>query len=328
MREAAQSGRPRVGLALGAGGARGWAHLGVLRRLDELGVPIDCVAGTSAGALVGAVYLAGRLDLLEALSRRLDWRQMARLFFEVNFPRSGLLTGRNVARFLQEVVGVDMIEALDRPFAAVATDLLAHHERVFTQGGLIDAIRASISIPGVFTPARCGDRDLVDGALVNPLPVSVLRAMGAARIIAVDVNLRPGTGSETAPAPADAEPARTTSDLPKATDDLIQRFYQRLPQLSRRSAKMEALVQKWTHRRSGLTIFDVLTQSTRIFENQLTRSRLLTDPPDLLIQPAVGDIATLDFSRTAPAIAAGAQAVDEKLPAVRALLDALKPPGP
>ena len=328
MREAAQSGRPRVGLALGAGGARGWAHLGVLRRLDELGVPIDCVAGTSAGALVGAVYLAGRLDLLEALSRRLDWRQMARLFFEVNFPRAGLLTGRPVERFLQEVIGVDRIEALDRPFAAVATDLLGHREVVFTRGGLVDAIRASISIPGVFTPARCGDRDLVDGALVNPLPVSVLRAMGAARIIAVDVNLRPGTGSETAPAPADAEPARTTSDLPKATDDLIQRFYQRLPQLSRRSAKMEALVQKWTHRRSGLTIFDVLTQSTRIFENQVTRSRLLTDPPDLLIQPAVGDIATLDFSRTAPAIAAGAQAVDEKLPAVRALLDALKPPVP
>jgi len=185
---AAAGERPVIGLALGSGAARGWAHLGVLRRLDELGVPIDCVAGTSAGALVGAVYLAGRLDLLEALSRRLDWCQMARLFFEVNFPRSGLLTGRNVARFLQEVVGVDMIEALDRPFAAVATDLLAHHERVFTQGSLIDAIRASISIPGVFTPARCGDRDLVDGALVNPLPVSVLRAMGAARIIAVDVN--------------------------------------------------------------------------------------------------------------------------------------------
>jgi NTE family protein len=328
MREAAQSGRPRVGLALGAGGARGWAHLGVLRRLDELGVPIDCVAGTSAGALVGAVYLAGRLDLLEALSRRLDWRQMARLFFEVNFPRSGLLTGRNVARFLQEVVGVDMIEALDRPFAAVATDLLAHHERVFTQGGLVDAIRASISIPGIFTPARCGDRDLVDGALVNPLPVSVLRAMGATRIIAVDVNLRPGTGSETATAPADFAPARPPSDTPTAADALIRRLYQRLPQLSRRSAKMEALIRKWTHRRPGLTIFDVLTHSTRIFENQVTRSRLLTDPPDLLIQPAVGDIATLDFARAAPAIAAGAQAVDESRPALRALLDALNPPAP
>ena len=328
MREAAQPGRPRVGLALGAGGARGWAHLGVLRRLDELGVPVDCVAGTSAGALVGAVYLAGRLDLLEALSRRLDWRQMARLFFEVTFPRSGLLTGRHVVRFLQEVIGVDTIEALDRPFAAVATDLHAHHERVFTQGGLIDAIRASISIPGVFTPARCGERDLVDGALVNPLPVSVLRAMGATRIIAVDVNLRPGTGIETADAPADAAPARLPSGTPTPADALIQRLYQRLPQLSGRSARIESLIRKRTHRHAGLTIFDVLTQSTRIVENQVTRSRLLTDPPDLLIQPAVGDIATLDFARTAPAIAAGAQAVDESRPALHALLDARNPPAP
>ena len=328
MRAAAQSGRPRIGLALGAGGARGWAHIGVLHRLDELGVPIDCVAGTSAGALVGAAYLAGRIELLEGLSRRLDRHQMARLFFEVNFPRAGLLTGRPVERFLQEVIGVDRIEALDRPFAAVATDLLGHREVVFTRGGLVDAIRASISIPGIFTPARCGDRDLVDGALVNPLPVSVLRAMGAARIIAVDVNLRPGTGSGTVAAPAETVSARTASELRQAADDLIQRFLKRLPHLSRRSASMDAIIRRWMRRRSEPTIFDVLTQSTRIFENQVTRSRLLTDPPDLLIQPAVGDIATLDFARAGKAIAAGAQAVDEKLPAVRALLDALKPPVP
>ncbi len=321
MMDAAQPRRPRIGLALGAGGARGWAHVGVLRRLDALGVPVDCIAGTSAGALVGAVYLAGRLDLLQDLARRIEWRQMARLVFDVGFPRSGLLTGRNIERLLQEVIGVGMIEDLGRPYAAVATDLLAHREEVFTRGSLAAAIRASISIPGVFVPARCGERALVDGALVNPLPVSVLRAMGAARIIAVDVNLRSGMGSDAAPDPADSDRERAASDPPAPADDLIQRIHQRLP---RRSLRMDDLVRKWAHRRSDPTIFDVLTQSTRIFENQVTRSRLLTDPPDVLLQPAVGDIATLDFARSAPAIAAGEQAVEEKLPALRALLDELE----
>jgi NTE family protein len=326
MRNKSQSGRPRVGLALGAGGARGWAHVGVLRRLTALGVPVDCVAGTSIGALVGAVYLAGRLELLEDLASHLDWKQLARLFVEVSFPRSGIITGRNIERFLQEVVGVEKIEALDRPYAAVATDLHTHREVAFKRGNLIEAIRASISIPGIFTPAQCGKhRNLVDGALVNPLPVSVLRAMGAVQIIAVDINLRPGTGIEPPKSPADTEPETAAPERSKKADDLLQKLYKQLSQLSR-SAGIEETIRKGANRSAEPSIFDVLTQSTRIIENQMTRNRLLTDPPDLLIQPAVGDIATLDFARAAPAIAAGEEAVDEKLPALQSLLEGLKNP--
>jgi NTE family protein len=318
------AGRQRVGLALGAGGARGWAHLGVLRRLTDLGVPIDCVAGTSAGALVGAVYLTGQLDLLEDLSRHLDWRQTAKLFFEVNFPRSGLLTGRNIMHLLQELIPVDKIEALKRPFAAVATDLDANREVVFTQGSLSNAIRASISIPGIFTPVRSNSRNLVDGALVNPLPVSVLRETGADRVIAVDVNLRSGMGEAV---PKDtATSQRPSVTPPKAMAELVDRIRERLPDLSQQTARVNALVRKWKHRSGELSIFEVLTQATRIFENQITRSRLLTDPPDILIQPAVGDIATLDFTRGPQAIAAGCRAVDEKLPEIKSLLEGLTSP--
>lgn len=327
MRSKAQPGRPRVGLALGAGGARGWAHVGVLRRLTDLGVPIDCVAGTSIGALIGAVYMAGRLELLEDLAGSLDWKQLARLFVEVNFPRSGIITGRNIERFLQELIDVEKIEELNRPYAAVATDLQTHNEVVFTRGNLIEAVRASISIPGIFTPAQSGrHRNLVDGALVNPLPVSVLRAMGTVQIIAVDISLRPGTGIEPPQAQGEqGEPEATPPERSTRADDLLRKLHKQLSQLSR-TAGIDETIRKRTKRSSELSIFDVLTQSTRIIEDQVTRSRLLADPPDLLIQPAVGDIATLDFARAAPAIAAGEEAVNEKLSAINSLLEGVRNP--
>lgn len=310
----------RVGLALGAGGARGWAHLGVLQRLTELGVLIDGVAGTSAGALVGAVYLARRLDLLVELARQLDWRQTAKLFFEVNFPRSGLLTGRHIMRLLHEVVPLDTIEQLDRPFAAVATDLEANREVVLAGGDLLHAIRASISIPGIFTPVRHGSRLLVDGALINPLPVSVLRSMHVDRVIAVDVNLRAGLG-EAVPEPDATSPAAPAT----AIAELAERVRRRMPEFSQHTDKINALIRRWKHRNDEPSIFEVLTQSTRIFENQVTRSRLLAHPPDILIQPAVGDIATLDFWRSPQAIAAGIRAVDEKRAEIQTLMASIQP---
>ena len=316
----------RIGLALGAGGARGWAHLGVLRRLGELGVPVDCVAGTSAGALVGAVYLARRLDLLVELARQLDWRQTAKLFFEVNFPRSGLLTGRHIVRLLREVVPLDTIEQLDRPFAAVATDLEANREVVLAGGDLIHAIRASISIPGIFTPVRHGSRLLVDGALTNPLPVSVLRSMHVDRVIAVDVNLRAGLGKAVPEADATPQPAPDAPASP--VEELASRIRQRMSELSQHTDKINALIRRWKHRNDEPSIFEVLTQSTRIFENQITRSRLLAHPPDILIQPAVGDIATLDFWRSPQAIAAGIRAVDEKRSEIQALMASIQPLDP
>ncbi len=283
-------------------------------------MPIDAIAGTSAGALVGAFFLAGRLDLIEALTRQLDWRKTARLLLDVGLPRGGLLSGRNMERLLQDLLPVRHVEALDRPFAAVATDLRTHQEVVIRSGDLIPAIRASLSIPGIFTPVERNGRLLVDGALVNPLPVSVVRDLGADFVIAVDVNLRQGQGQvRTKPDPS----SRLSGDHAQSPANLVKRLRQYIPALPEPPAALENLFKKWQPRRHALTIFDVLTQSTRIFENQITRNRLATDPPDILIQPAVGDLFTLDFPRASAAIAAGVDATREQHAQLEALFSRL-----
>ena len=167
-----------VGIALGSGGGRGLAHLGVLKYLAEIGVRPAFVAGTSAGSIVGAAYACGRVEELAQIAENADWKFLAKIFGEVGIHRSGFFTGRPVEKFFRSFYPVSEIGDLDIPFAAVATDYRRNKEVVIDEGDLVEAIRASISIPGVFTPVRRNGRFLVDGALVNPVPVSVVRKMG------------------------------------------------------------------------------------------------------------------------------------------------------
>ncbi len=179
--------RPRrLGLVLGSGAARGWAHIGVLQTLKKAGMAPDVVSGTSIGALVGAVYADDRLDELEQWVSSLTWRRVVG-FFDVAFS-SGLLKGGKLFTFLRGGLLDKNIEQLKRPFATVATDLANGREVWFRSGPVADAVRASIATPGLFTPWRQEDRLLVDGALVNPVPVSLVRAMEAEFVIAVDLN--------------------------------------------------------------------------------------------------------------------------------------------
>ncbi len=305
---------PKIGLALGSGGARGWAHLGVLRRLTELGVRPSCIAGTSIGSIVGALYASDRIDTMEDLATQLDWKRVAQLFLEVSFPRSGLLTGKNLMKLLRSIIPVHAISSLRVPYAAVATDLDSEAEVVLDSGSLFTAIRASIGIPGIFTPTVLNGRHLVDGGLVNPLPVSVCRAMGADLVIAVDINLR-------AP-PQRRQPLRAPVPEPSPRIARLTASLARLvPQLQEPA---ENAVHRWlTPQKSAadtLSIFDVLTRSFRLAENQITRRELEINPPDILIQPEVGDIMTLEFHRGPEAIAAGIRAVDEVLPQLQNLL--------
>ena len=177
----------RVGLALGSGGARGWAHLGVLRALKEKGIEVDVVAGTSMGSVAGAFFAAGREDALRELAENLDWRLLRQFFWEISLSRSGLTDGRRLLAETKKILGVDEFRETRLPFRAVATDLDTGGEVVLDAGNLLQALRASISIPGLFSPVRIGDRLLVDGGLVNPVPVNVVRAMGAQYVVAVDV---------------------------------------------------------------------------------------------------------------------------------------------
>lgn len=296
------AGRGAIGLALGSGGGRGLAHLGVLQYLGEIGVRPAFIAGTSAGSIVGAACACGRARELAAIAENADWRFLASVFGEVGVHRSGLFTGRNVEKFLRSLLPVSTIEELDIPFSAIATDYRRTKEVVIDHGDLVEAIRASISIPGVFTPVRHAGRYLVDGALVNPVPVSTVRKMGAKVVIGVDVNLVHGRGVQDPPAIHGARPF----------DRSLRRLRQRFDEIAafnpRAAAALESARELLAQYKDAPTLVEVLLQTARIAENQMTQARLSADPPDILVQPAVGDIATLDFTNARACIRAGYEA--------------------
>jgi len=232
-----------------------------LRAFKELGVVPDMVVGTSIGSMIGALYVMNRLEEAERVAASLtSWTQIARLFIEVKIPRMGLIDGRNIMAMLSTVIPDVAIEQLPLPYIAIATDLRTHEEVALQHGSLYHAIRASISIPGVFTPVRHERRWLVDGGLVNPLPISVARANGATHVIAVDINLA-----------TDAAHAESAAEDDPST-------------------------------------LEILTRSFRIGENSITRERLLREPADILIQPLVGHIGTLEFHHATTCIEAGYRA--------------------
>lgn len=304
--------RARVGLALGGGAARGMAHLGVLRALSDAGVRIDCIAGCSIGALVGAIAASGSADALETTFKTFDWKKTLS-FFDVVFPRSGLIDGAKVSALVREHLPAARFSDLALPFAAVATDLLTGDEVILRSGDVIDAVRASIAVPGIFTPVRQDVRVLVDGGLSNPLPVSVARMLGADVVIAVDLNHgvvdgRPRLKRRTAPTPADAQQQAQgwVRDYRRVMDDLKSRL------LAGRNTR--AQFSRWADRSDALpNLFEVLLASVNVMEMHLTRMRLVIEPADLLIRPPLADIRFLEFGRAAEAIDIGYRAAAQAL---------------
>jgi len=290
-----------LGLALGSGGARGLAHIGALRALREADLEPDVVAGASAGAIAAAAYASGRLGALEETAEALDWRLVAGLFLEFGIPRDGLLKGVRVMRFLREIIPAENFNALRIPTAVVAADLDAEAEVVFTSGPLHHALRASIAIPGVFTPVAHDGRLLADGGLVNPVPVSAARALGATHVIAVDINTRRG-GTET----EEAKETKGMFPTPGQWEALGRHF-----PVDRLRRALDA----WQARRLATetpkpsNMFTVLTRGLRLCENTLTRALLEKSPPDLLVSPAVGHVPALDFANARACMDEGREAV-------------------
>ncbi len=301
----------KVGLALGSGSARGWSHIGVIRALAEAGIRIHCVAGTSIGAVVGAVFASGKLDAFEEIVIGFDWKQVAR-FFDVVFPKSGLIDGKKVADFVRGHVRGENIEDLPIPFIAVATDLATGREVIIQDGDLIEAIRASISVPGIFTPVRKNGTVLVDGGLVNPVPVSVVREMGADFVIAIDLNhdvvAKKGVGRSLAANSSGGDPANEfgwgSGKAGKIVDTLGK-------SLGMSESRVLLQLSAWMTKDDPLpNIFEVLGSSINIMESQITATKLKTDPPDLLIQPNLGHIRFLEFNRAQEGIAEGYRATN------------------
>jgi NTE family protein len=292
---------PRIGLALGGGIARGWAHIGVLRRLDAIGLVPDLVCGTSMGALVGGFYLAGKLDELEALVRTLTRLKMVRLL-DFMVPQNGIFSGKRMFREMEKLVGELHIEDLPKPFAAVAAELATGHEVWLTRGHMLDAVRASTSLPGVFKPVKRDGRWLIDGALVNPVPVSVCRSMGARMVIAVNLS-----GDTMGGVPM-TERRHRNGDGGQALYDGPERRRADETNLGPAVRRLLSTDQEEPN------FFGTMSSSFAILLDRITRSRLAGDPPDVSVSPRVGHIGLFDFHRADEAIEEGAKAIDRIVP--------------
>ncbi len=271
----------KIGLALGGGAARGWAHIGVLRALHDAGIVPDIVAGTSIGAVVGGCFAAQRLDAIEDFARELTRRKVFG-YLDFNFTGSGLITGQRLCSRLEVALGDTMIEQLDGAFTAVATEIGTGHEVWLSRGHLVSAMRASYALPGIFKPVNINNRWLFDGALVNPVPVSVCRALGARYVIAVNLN-SDMCGRGTVLSHIDAADDLSAAEAAPAKNGLdVRNLLKR--QIFGRGENVPG-------------ISTVMIDAFNIVQDRIARSRLAGDPPDALINPKLSGIGLFDFHR-------------------------------
>jgi len=301
--------KPVIGLALGSGAARGWSHIGVIEVLEEEGIRPDIVCGCSMGAFVGAAYAAGRLAELKRWAESFAWRQVVGKI-DLSFAGGGLISTDFVTHFFKELGIGGNIEDLGKRFAAVATDYGTGLEEWFETGPVDRAVRASVALPGILAPVKIGGAWFVDGGLVNPVPVSVCRALGADFVIAVNLNGEL-IGRRR------VESAKTGADT---RADVIEKALGNLPE-SWRPTIVETLSKYLGSGEHVPGYFDILANSINIMQDRITRSRLAGEPPHALLVPRLGDMGILDFEHAANTIEEGRRTADFALPEIRRMLD-------
>ena len=294
-----------IGLALGSGSARGWSHIGVINALTAIGIKPNIVCGTSIGALVGASYVSNNIHKLEEWARSLTTLDTIR-FFEFHASLSGFVNTERLHVFLNEYIAGDdaAIEGLAKQYAAVSTDLESGREIWFTKGSIVEAVWASISLPGLFPAIKYGNRWLVDGGMVNPVPVSVCRALGADLVIAVNLN-----------------------------GDIVGKHFEKPrnkpTQLEGVAGKITDLVKEYTGTVFSFSkngdqppnLFDAIAGSINIAQDRITRSRMAGDPPDILLSPKLSHIGLLEFYRANESIQEGEKCVQRMLPEIQHVLE-------
>lgn len=298
MSETSEPTGPVVGLALGSGSARGWAHIGVIQGLEAIGIRPQVICGTSIGALVGAVYVSGELEAFAEWVCKLTSRDVMRLM-DFSFS-GGMMKGETLFKFFEERHQNPDIESLEQRFASIATEMKSGREIWITKGPILPAARASCALPGLFSPVQFNGRWMLDGGLVNPVPVSTCRALGADVVIAVNLNAQL-VGGHLSRARLQAEADHEPKEASRADRNL------------------------WTRVRDYLSsgdgaqpgFFDVVASSINIMQDRITRARMAGDPPDITLVPMLEDFALMDFDRAEEAIAEGRRLVEASAETLR-----------
>lgn len=303
-----------IGIALGGGMARGFAHIGVLKVLNKHGIYPSIVAGTSMGALVGGCYLAGKLDDLEKWALNLN-RFKVFGFMDIRVRSASLIGGKRLRKALEDHFEDLEIENLPNPYVAICADLNTGHEVWLRRGSLIDAMMASFALPGVFPPAHLNHRHLVDGALVNPVPVSVTQALGSRLTVAVDLH-----ADMIGKAVKSGENYQTIAGFDLFDNDAV-------PEEDQKKFKKSWFAKRLFRREdNNPSLFGVMMSALGIFQDRITRSRLAGDPPDVHIKPRIGHIGMLEFERAEELIKLGEEAAERAIPKIKAACQVLLTP--
>lgn len=326
---------PRIGLALGGGSARGWSHIGVIEGLEEAGIFPEVVAGCSIGAVVGGAYAAGRIDTLKDFALSLTRRRVVGML-DPRITGSGLIAGERLRRRLARELEGFRIEELRLAFASVATELGTGHEVWLSRGPLVEAVRASYAIPGIFPPVALDGRLLMDGTLVNPVPVRLARELGADLVICVNL------ACETRAPATVIRPERDDPMLEEADEPVERAIEQTLEATVRRRGRWgllsgasrrimgQRLGQRLMGRRGPLPppagrpspgVARVMLDAFNITQDRISRARLASDPPDVAIRPLLAEFGQFEFHRAADGIALGRQAVRAALPEIRRMIE-------
>ena len=294
----------KIGLALGGGSARGVAHIGVIKALEEAKIPIHCIAGTSAGAIAGGVYVGGNLDEFAEELKTMTWQRTLK-YFDLGLFRNGLFNGQKIYQFIDSFLTRKTFSNLPTKFAAVSADIKTGKEMVIQKGKIMEGIRASMALPGIFTPVKKQDFYLADGGLTNPVPINIAYTMGADIVIGVDLNHHFSTDKK--------KLKNKKAETPKTFLEQIKSKYQNS------SWRMRRMMNKWL-KSDQPGLFEILNSSINIMQNEITQKNLIKNPPDILLQLKLGRIGLFDFHQAEWMIEEGYKEMKKQIPKLKKMM--------
>lgn len=306
--------KARIGIALGSGAARGWAHIGVIRALLKMGIEPDIVAGSSVGSLVGVAYASGQLDSLEEWCRSLTRKKILG-YLDLSLLGGGFIQGEKLRKLVLDKIGDHTIESLTKTFGAVATDMETGQEVWLRTGSILSSVRASMAIPGLFAPVRLDGQWLVDGGLTNPVPVSLCRAMGADIVIAVNLNSDiVGKHIRNRQGPVDSQKISDGDDS-KYLSAMLARlklgFYE----------NRQSLTAKLLGENAGSPgVFEIMASSINIMQDRITRARMAGDPPEINLTPRLAQLGLMEFNKAGEAIEEGKECAEMMGDAIKSVV--------